>query len=82
MPSITLQEAQANLAELVHHLAPGESLTILENDLPIARLVAAAAPTRPRPSVTGVPRAGNCAGLFKVPDDFKEPIEELKEYLE
>jgi hypothetical protein len=29
-----------------------------------------------------VPKAGNCEGLFVVPDDFKEPLEEMQEYME
>ena len=86
MPTVTLQEAQANLAELVHHLVPGESVTITENDRPVARLIVPlVAPTklpRPRPPVTGVPKAGSCEGLFVVPDDFKEPLEEPREYME
>jgi len=80
MPTITLQEAQANLAELVHRLAPGEDVTITENDRPVARLVASPPSLRARPPVTGVPKAGNCEGLFVVPDDFKEPLEEMREY--
>jgi len=28
-----------------------------------------------------VPKAGNCEGLFVVPDDFKEPLEEMREYM-
>jgi hypothetical protein len=34
-----------------------------------------------RPPVTGVPKAGNCEGLFVVPDDFKEGLEEMREYM-
>jgi prevent-host-death family protein len=34
--TIALQEAQANLADLVHRLAPGEGVTITENDRPVA----------------------------------------------
>lgn len=86
MSTITLQEAQARLAELVHHLAPGEGVTIMENDRPVARLivplVASQHPPRPRPPITGVPKAGSCAGLFVVPDNFKEPLEEMREYME
>jgi antitoxin (DNA-binding transcriptional repressor) of toxin-antitoxin stability system len=86
MSTITLQEAQSALAELVHRLAPGEGVTITENDRPVARLivplVAATRPPRPRPAVTGVPKAGSCEGLFVVPDDFKEPLEEMREYME
>jgi antitoxin (DNA-binding transcriptional repressor) of toxin-antitoxin stability system len=81
--TITLQEAQSHLAELVH-LAPGESVTIAENDRPVARLlvplVAPAHPPRTRPPVTGVPKAGRLKGQLVVPDDFDEPLEELQEY--
>ena len=86
MSTITLQEAQSNLAELVHRLAPGEGVTITENDRPVARLavplIAPAHSPRPRPPVTGVPKAGSCEGRLVVPDDFKEPLEELREYME
>jgi len=86
MTTITFQEAQANLAELVHRLAPGETVTITENDRPVARLIPVPLvpqrPPRPRPPVTGVPKAGSCEGLFVVPDNFKEPLEEMREYME
>jgi prevent-host-death family protein len=83
---ITLQEAQANLAELVHRLAPGEAVTITENDQPIAQLIPVPhvqqRPSRPRPPVTGVPKAGQYEGRLVVPDDFEEPLEEMREYME
>jgi prevent-host-death family protein len=86
MSTITLQEAQANLADLVHRLAPGESVTITEDDRPVARLISAPSvrqrPPRPRPPVTGVPKAGKYEGRLIVPPDFKEPLEEMREYLE
>jgi hypothetical protein len=37
---------------------------------------------RPRPPVTGVPRAGSCKGLIEIADDFDDPLEELREYWE
>lgn len=86
MTTITLEEAQTTLAELVRRLAPGEGVTITENDRPVARLVAPLATPRaeprPRPPVTGVPKAGQYEGRLIVPDDFKEPLEELREYME
>jgi len=39
-------------------------------------------PPRPRPPVTGTPRAGEYAGRLVVPDDFDEPLDDLREYLE
>lgn len=84
--SITLQEAQATLADVLHRLSPGDRVTITENDRPVAELVVPAvfpnrAP-RPRPPVTGVPRTGQYAGRLVVPDDFDEPLEEMREYSE
>jgi len=37
--TITLEEAQAKLKELVHQLAPGEEITITENGKPVATLI-------------------------------------------
>ena len=62
MSTITLQEARTKLVEHVHGLAPGEGVTITENDRPIARLTVPLLvpnrPARPRPPVSGVPRVG------------------------
>ena len=83
MSTIFLQEAQANLAELVHRLVPGEGVTITENDRPVARLIPVPIvrqrPPWPRPPVTGVPKAGQDEGRLVVPDDLKEPLEEMRE---
>lgn len=84
MSTITLQEAQANLADLIHHLAPGEGVTIMEEDRPVARLITVPIVLRnpPRPPITGVPKAGQYEGRLVVPDDFNEPLEEMREYME
>jgi len=85
MTTITLPEAQSQLADLIHRLAPGDVVTITENDRPVARLIPFIAiptqPPRPRPPITGVPKAGSVPGLI-VPDDFKEPLEDMREYME
>ncbi|MGO8902493.1 MAG: type II toxin-antitoxin system Phd/YefM family antitoxin [Isosphaeraceae bacterium] len=77
MSTITLQEAQANLAELVHRLAPGEDVTITENDQPVARLVAAA-PQQRKPRQLGTLRG---TVLYMAPD-FDAPLDDFKEYME
>lgn len=86
MTSITLQDAQASLADLVHQLAPGTAVTITENDRPVAQLMAVPIirqrPPRPRPPVTGIPKAGSLKGKIWMADDFDEPLEELREYME
>ena len=38
MPTVTLEEAQAKLRDLIHNLLQGEELVITETDCPIATL--------------------------------------------
>jgi prevent-host-death family protein len=78
MPAtVTLQEAQSKLKQLVDQLAPGEELIITENEQPVAKLVGkrAAPPIRPAPGL------GKGSVLYMAPD-FDEPLEEFKEYTE
>ena len=85
MNTVTIQEAQSGLPDLIHGLMPGQVVTITENARPVAQIVPVPAvrtrPPRPRPPVTGIPCAGSVPGLV-VPDDFKAPLEELREYME
>jgi antitoxin (DNA-binding transcriptional repressor) of toxin-antitoxin stability system len=78
MVQITVVEAQHRLPELLSAVEAGEVVEIRAEDGRNYRL----APSRPRPPVTGVPKAGRLKGLLVVPDDFKEPLEELREYME
>jgi hypothetical protein len=56
----------------------GEEVEIRAEDGRSYRL----ASSRPRPPVTGVPKAGRLKGRLVVPDDIKEPLEDLREYME
>jgi len=77
MSSVTLEEAQAHLAEIVDHLRPGEEIIILRHDQPIAKLTASngSAVKRREP--------GFMKGtvLYLAPD-FDAPLEDFKEYME
>lgn len=75
---VTLAEAQQRLPELLAAAEAGEGVAIRGPSGRVFRLTAA----RPRPPVTGVPKAGSCRGVFVVPTDFKAPLDELWEYLE
>lgn len=74
--TITVEEAQASLKQLIHKLAPGEELVITENQKPVAKLVGEQ-PKPPRPA----PGLGKGSVLYMAPD-FDEPLEEMKEYME
>jgi len=75
MTSISIADAQAKLADLIHGLAPGDEVVITENDQPIARLVPA--------SQRGERKLGTLKGsvLYMAPD-FDAPLDDFKEYME
>jgi prevent-host-death family protein len=75
--SITVEEAQAKLKNLIDRLAPGEELVITENQQPVAKLIGqrVARPTRPAPGL------GKGSILYMAPD-FDEPLDEFREYME
>ena len=76
MSTVTLEEAQAHLAELIAKLRPGEEILIIRDQKPVARLVGEATPQRkPR-------RPGSLRGsvLYMAPD-FDAPLEDFKEYM-
>ena len=68
MTTITLQEAQAKLPDLIHKLTPGDELVITENDQPIARLVSE------RPQVRQRPQPGLCKGMITIVSDDEEHL--------
>ena len=76
MTTVTLVEAQAKLSELIHSLHFGEEVLIIENDQPIARILAAPPhPCQPR-------RPGSLRGtVLHMADDFNAPLDDFKEYM-
>jgi prevent-host-death family protein len=76
MPTVTVEEAQAHLPELIDRLQPGEALVITRNEKPVARLIGEAPPKRkPR-------KAGNCKGMLVIVADDDEHLKDFAEYLE
>ncbi len=78
MTTITIQEAQAQLEEIIHRLAPGDEVVITENNQPVARLVPTAAQVPPRK----IPRLGTLRGTVLSMEQFDDPLEDFKEYVE
>ena len=78
MTTISIQEAQAKLRELIHQLDSGGELVITENDQPVARLVPAAGQPQRTPRRPGTLRG---TVLYMAPD-FDAPLEDFKEYME
>ncbi len=73
--TITVEEAQERLKEVIRKLTPGEEIVITDNQRPVAKLIGerSARPTRPAPG------EGKGSILYMAPD-FDEPMEEFEEY--
>ena len=77
MSTVSLEEAQAQLPELIDHLHPGEEIIITRHNQPVAKLVGQTNPRRqPR-------RPGTLRGtVLHMAPDFNAPLEDFKEYME
>jgi prevent-host-death family protein len=77
--TITVDEAQAKLKELIHQMAPGEEVIITENQQPVAKLVN----EQPKPKTGLRPPPGLGKGMITfIAPDFDAPLEDMKEYME
>ena len=73
--TITVEEAQTRLPELIGKLVPGQEIIITQNQEPVARLVGERPPGgRPR-----VP--GNCKGLITLLAEDEEHLKDFEEYM-
>ena len=75
MSTITVQEAQSRLAEIIAGLPPGEEIILTQNDTPVATLRASAVNTPPSPRKLGTLK-GNvvhmAADFDAIPEGFEE----------
>jgi len=76
MTTVTLEEAQSRLPELLNQLQPGEEITITAHGHPLAQVRKAERTSWP-----------SKAGSYQKPgfwmaSDFGAPIEDFKEYME
>jgi len=77
MTTITIEEAQAKLSELIDRLTPGEEVVIVRNDRPVAKLLA-------QPVLVRGPRhpGGAKDKIVYMAEDFDAPLEDFKEYMQ
>lgn len=72
--TVTLEEAQAKLPDLIAQLAPGEDVVITQNAQPVAELHLIVK-TKPRPQF------GNCQGMLTIVAEDKEHLKDFEEYM-
>jgi antitoxin (DNA-binding transcriptional repressor) of toxin-antitoxin stability system len=75
MKSVTIAEASEKLSELFDAALRGEEVIITKGDRTSIKLT---------PTTTAKPRPkfGSAKGLIKMSDDFDEPLEDFKDYME
>ncbi len=74
MASVTIEEAQAKLSDLIHNLKPGDEVVITESNQPVAKLVA---PRTQQPR----PLPGRGKGMLTILVEDDEHLEHFEEYM-
>ena len=72
MSSVTLEEAQAQLAHLLAQLSPGQEIQILDRGQPVARLIREAVPPR---------QPGSAIGQLVILSEDDEHLRDFQEYM-
>jgi antitoxin (DNA-binding transcriptional repressor) of toxin-antitoxin stability system len=74
--TVTLAQAQADLAGLIRRLSPGDELLITENDRTVARLTAVPPPSPKRRE------PGLLKGMITIVEDDDEHLKDFEEYMQ
>lgn len=82
MTQVSIPEAQQQLPELLSAVEAGETVAIRNENGRIFTLSVQPSAKIVNPDWPGYPNAGSAKGLIVVPDDFDEPLEELRAYME
>ncbi len=77
MATVTIQEAQAKLPDLIHKLKPGDEVVITENNQPVAKLVSEL--PKPNPGLRPPPGLGK--GYIRIISDDDEHLKDFAEYM-
>jgi len=75
MPTVTLEEAQTKLPELIERLATGEEIIITRNARPIAKLVS-------QPGAKPQPIYGRGKGKVVILSEDEEHLKDFEEYMQ
>ncbi|MBY0527713.1 MAG: hypothetical protein K2R98_30225 [Gemmataceae bacterium] len=75
MPTVTLEEAQAHLPELIERLKPGEGIVIVQGTQPVAQLLSPPAPKARA-------RFGSCKGMLVILQEDDEHLKDFADYME
>jgi antitoxin (DNA-binding transcriptional repressor) of toxin-antitoxin stability system len=71
--TVSIQQAAAQLAELLRSLKPGDEIVVTQDDQPVAKIVPS-----PRP---GPRRPGSCRGMLVIHEEDHEHLVDFKDYM-
>jgi prevent-host-death family protein len=74
--TISVEEAQAHLKELIGRLAPGEEVVITDDNNPVAKLVG-----QPSPKSRLRPPPGLGKGMITIVSDGDDHLKDFAEYM-
>jgi antitoxin (DNA-binding transcriptional repressor) of toxin-antitoxin stability system len=74
MQTITIEEAQSHLAEIIDNLNPGEEVVLMKENTPVARIVAG-------PGEKPHPVPGRGKGMLTVISEDDEHLKDFAEYM-
>lgn len=75
MYQIELDKAKSQMESLIQTALSGEEVVITRDDEPVLKLV-------PVPKLNGRRKAGSAKGMISMSEDFEEPLEDFREYME
>jgi antitoxin (DNA-binding transcriptional repressor) of toxin-antitoxin stability system len=75
MYEIELEKVRAQLERVIQTALDGEEVVITRNQEAVIKLV-------PVPRSNGRRKAGSAKGLISMAEDFDEPLEDFKEYMQ
>lgn len=75
LPTMSIEEVQATLPEIISKLGPGEEVLITQDDQPVAKLISQ--PKAARQSR----RPGSAKGIRTIVSEDEEHLEDFKEYI-
>jgi antitoxin (DNA-binding transcriptional repressor) of toxin-antitoxin stability system len=74
MQTVTVEEAQSHLTEIIDNLTPGETIVVVRNNRPVARIVA-------EPIDKPHPVLGRGKGMLTVVSEDDEHLNDWAKYL-
>lgn len=72
--TVDLEQARAQLADLVEQAKHGEEVILTEGGEPVAKII-------PISRVKPQRQFGSAKGLITIAEDFDEPLEDFREYM-